>query len=78
MRKWLARLAFSFLVISIFFALEGYQIHRGDRGPGHEWKMYAFFAGAAVFFVLGLRGMRERHRPWDRPADSDGGERLDK
>ena len=62
MRKWLARLAFSFILLTIVFAWEGHRTRRGDRGPGQEGKMYAFFAAAAVCFALGLAGVRERHR----------------
>jgi hypothetical protein len=62
MKKWLSRLAFSFIVLAVVFAWEGYKIRRGDHGPGLEWKQYAFFATAVVVFVLGLIGMRERHR----------------
>ena len=65
MRRWLARLAFSFILLAAVFAWEGNRVRRGDRGPGHEWKMYAFFASAALCFGLGLRGVRERHRQFD-------------
>jgi hypothetical protein len=74
-RHWLGRLAFSFILLTVVFAYEGYRTRRGDRGPGQEAKMYAFFAAAAACFVVGLRGMRERHRPIDDGgAADDGGE----
>jgi hypothetical protein len=66
MRKWLARLSFSFIILTVFFAWEGYRTRRGDRGPGQEAKMYAFFTAAAVSFALGLVGVRERHRRDDQ------------
>jgi hypothetical protein len=82
MRRWLARLAFSFLLLTVVFAWEGYRIRRGDRGPVPEWKAYAFFGAAALCFGLGLRGMRERHRALDerdaaprRRDDEDDGTR---
>ena len=59
-RRWLARLAFSFILLAVVFAWEGYRAQRGDRG--HPWKPYAFFAAAALCFGLGLRGVHERHR----------------
>ena len=65
MRKWWARLAFSFIVVSLVFAYEGYRTKRGDRGPDQQWKTYAFFAAAAVCFGLGLRGVHEKHRRSD-------------
>lgn len=75
MRRWLARLGFSFILLTVVFAWEGYRIRRGDRGPGQDWKAVAFFAAAAVCFGLGLRGIRERHRMIDE--DRDVGPRED-
>src|SRR5688500_9684608 len=57
MRRWLARLAFSFILLALVFVWEGYRTRRGDRGPGQEGRMYAFFVAAAVCFGLGLRGI---------------------
>ena len=62
MRRWMARLSFSFVILTLVFAWEGYRTQRGDRGPDQQAKMYAFYAAAAVCFGLGLRGVRERHR----------------
>ena len=62
MRRWMARLAYSFFVLTLVFAWEGYRTQRGDRGPDQHVKMYAFYAAAAVCFGLALRGLRERHR----------------
>ncbi len=70
MRRWWARLAFSFIVVALVLAWEGYRTHRGDRGPGQQWKTYAFFAGAALCFGVGLRGMRERHRMEEEDRDT--------
>ena len=76
MRRWLARLAFSFILISAVFAYEGYRFQRGDHGAGHDWRMYAFYAAAAVCFGLGLRGVRERHRLLDeQPRDPQDGQK---
>ena len=65
MRRWMARLSFSFVILALVFAWEGYRTQRGDRGPDQQAKMYAFYAAAAVCFGLGLRGVRERHRLLD-------------
>jgi hypothetical protein len=65
MSRWLARLAFSFILVAVVFAWEGYRLRRGDRGPAPEWKIYAYFGAAALCFVAGLRGVRERHRASD-------------
>jgi hypothetical protein len=58
----LARLGFSFILLTIVFAWGGYRTHRGDRGPDQQVTMYAFYAAAALCFGLGLRGLHERHR----------------
>jgi hypothetical protein len=57
----MARFAFSFILLAIVFAWEGYRVRRG-LAAGPEWKAYALFAAAALCFGLGLRGLRERHR----------------
>jgi hypothetical protein len=62
MSKWLARFAFSFILLAVVFAWEGRRRQRGDVGAVEPWKVYAFYAAAALCFGLGLRGIRERHR----------------
>jgi hypothetical protein len=57
MRKWLGRLAFSFLVLAAALAWTGRQAaHRGDSATG-------YYAVAAVLGAAGIIGLRERHRP---------------
>jgi hypothetical protein len=67
----MARLAYSFIVLTLVFAWEGYRTQRGDRGPDQHVKMYAFYAAAALCFGLALRGVRERHRPPDAKDPRD-------
>ena len=74
MAKWIARFAFSFILLAAVFAWEGYHAQRGDRGPVETWKIYAFYAAAALCFGLGLRGIRERHR---RMSDEEAARRTD-
>ena len=74
MAKWSARFAFSFILLAVVCAWEGYRAQRGDRGPVEAWKVYALYAGAALCFGLGLRGMRERHRRMD---DEEAARRSD-
>lgn len=71
MRKWLARLSFSLIIVAAVLAYEGRQVMRGDRGSRPAWAAYAFFAGAAVCLGLGFRGVRERHRARDDSRHSD-------
>ena len=57
MRKWLARLAFSFLILAAALAWTGRQAaKRGDAATG-------FYAVAALLGAAGIIGLRERHRP---------------
>ena len=56
MHKWLARLAFSFLIVAAVLAWSGRQAaHRGDSPT-------LYYLGAAVFGAAGIIGIRERHR----------------
>ncbi len=71
MRKWLARLSFSFMIVAAVLAYEGYHTHHGNRPAHPNWAAYAFIAGAALSFGLGLRGVRERHRLLDEARRDD-------
>ena len=56
MRKWLGRLAFSFLILAAVLAWTGRQAaHRGDASTG-------YYAVAAALGAAGIIGLRERHR----------------
>ena len=58
MRKWLARLAFSFIILAAWLVWEGRKAReRGDANV--TW----YYVGAAVLAGAGMAGMRERHRP---------------
>jgi hypothetical protein len=69
MIRWIARFAFSFILLAVVLAWEGYHTQRGDRGPAEPWKIYAFYTAAALCLGLGLRGIRERHRPTSDEED---------
>jgi hypothetical protein len=57
MHKWLARLAFSFLVLAAVLAWTGRQAaRRGDNAT-------ILYAAAAILGAAGIIGLRERHRP---------------
>ena len=60
-RRWLARLSFSFLVIAFFLAWEGYKRYQAAAGEA-DWRTILYFAAAAVSVMVGLTGLRERHR----------------
>ena len=51
MSKWLARLAFSFLIVAAVLFYEG-----------SKRNSQAYYAAAILLLALGAIGMRERHR----------------
>ena len=57
MRRWLGRLAFSFIILAAVLVWEGRKAR--DRGEAATW----YYVGAAVLAGAGMAGMRERHRP---------------
>lgn len=59
MRRWLARLSFSFLVLGFVLAWQGYRL--GQR-EGESSRVTACYVGAAACVAAGLAGVRERHR----------------
>ena len=59
MRRWLARLSFSFIILAAILAWEGY---KASKLPGKQSAKFAYFAGAGVCLVLGMMGIKERHR----------------
>ena len=62
MRRWLARLSFSFFVLAAVLVYDGY---RGARGQGGraltERQVQLRYAGAVVCIGLGIAGTRARH-----------------
>jgi hypothetical protein len=56
MRKWLARLSFSLIILALVLAWEGRRVARTGGGAT------PYYAGAVVLVALGLAGIRERHR----------------
>jgi hypothetical protein len=57
MRRWLARLTFSFIILAAWLVWEGRKAHeRGANATG-------YYIGAALLAGAAMAGMRERHRP---------------
>ncbi|MEO6436776.1 MAG: hypothetical protein ABIP55_13590 [Tepidisphaeraceae bacterium] len=56
MRKWLARLSFSFLILAAVLAWEGRRAAQAGR------RSTLHYATAAVLAAAGIAGIRERHR----------------
>jgi hypothetical protein len=59
MRRWLARLSFSFLILAAVLAWEGY---KSSKVPDGTKTSTLYFVAAAACFALFLTGVRERHR----------------
>lgn len=62
MRYWLGRFGFSFLIIGCALGWEALQAAQGNRGALDRTRIVLFGIGAAVCVVLGLVGIRLRHR----------------
>jgi hypothetical protein len=60
MRRWLGRLTFSFFIIAAFLAWEA---HKLSRAGAEAWRPAIYLIAACLAVVLGLAGLRERHRP---------------
>ena len=64
-KRWLARLSFSFFILSGFLLWEVHQARQGLLGRISSGRIVLFMVGALVSFVLGVMGVRERHKPED-------------
>ncbi len=62
-RRWLARLALSFFVLAFVLAWQVYHLYRGDVPPQPAWRVALYLVGIVLGVVLGIVGLRERHRP---------------
>ena len=62
MRRWLARLSFSFAIIAAVLFWEGYKATGRTGLPPRVIKTVLCFIGAGASMVLAAAGTRERHR----------------
>ncbi len=62
MRYWLSRFSFSFLIVGMFLAYEGYKAATGQAGDVGQGRIMLYFVASAASFVMGMAGVRERHR----------------
>jgi hypothetical protein len=63
MRRWLARLPFTFLILAGWLAYEGYRASTGFYGPVGSLRVATYFLAAIFALSLSMMGFRERHRP---------------
>ncbi|HET6248894.1 MAG TPA: hypothetical protein VFE47_14450 [Tepidisphaeraceae bacterium] len=59
-KRWLARLAFSFLIVGVFLAYTGYHGYQ-DHTLTRDRVILLYFA-AMLSFVMFVIGVRARHR----------------
>lgn len=61
MNRWLARLAFSFLVLAALLAWTGYKELTIRTAPS-KLRVGLYFVGAGMSLGVAARGFHERHR----------------
>jgi len=61
MSRWLARLAFSFLILAGLPFWEGYKEMTRLASPPY-WRITLYFLAAGISAGLGVRGIQERHK----------------
>lgn len=62
-RRWMGRLSFSFLIVAFFLGWKGYKQYVAAGGAIADWRTLLDFVAAVLALLLGLAGLRERHRP---------------
>lgn len=60
---WLARFSFSFFILGGWLLWQSYKAVQGQLGHVSSGQIILFLVGAMVSFVLGVVGVRERHKP---------------
>jgi hypothetical protein len=61
MGRWLARLAYSFLILAGLLFWEGYKQLTRTASP-QTWRIALYFVAAGISVGLAVRGIQERHR----------------
>jgi hypothetical protein len=61
MRKWIARLPFTFLIVGGLLFYQAYEL-QGANPPPPAWQLIVIVAGGALAVVMGLQGIRMRHQ----------------
>ncbi len=61
MRKWIARLPFTFLIVGALLFYQAYELQGANPRPP-AWQLLLIVAGGALALVLGFQGIRIRHQ----------------
>ena len=70
MRRWLARLPFTFLILGVWLGYEGYRASKGLYGPVSDTRVGIYFLAAVLAISLSMMAFRERYRPQDEEDSS--------
>jgi len=61
MGRWLARLAYSFLILGGLLFWQGYKELSRTSSP-EMWRIVLYFVAAGMSVGIGVRGIQERHK----------------
>lgn len=64
-QQWLGRLAFSFIIVAAVLVWEAYRASSALSGDIPRGRITLYLVGAALAVVLGVLGIRTRHRDRD-------------
>lgn len=62
MRRWLARLSFSFIIVALVLGWDAWRSLREYTEPRPQWRIAVQFIAAAACLALGFAGTAMRHR----------------
>lgn len=63
MHRWLGRFSYSFIIIGAVLLWESYKVFSGRVAGVPTWRVGLYLAGAVCALVVGVLGIRQRHRP---------------
>ena len=66
MDRWLARFSFSFFIFAFVLIWQIYKIMEGRLGYVAPWRIALYAFATAVCIVLGVLGVRARHKRMDQ------------
>ena len=65
MSPWLARLSGTFFIAGAYLAWQAYRGVKGELGSISDLRIVLFMFGAVISIVMGVVGIRERHKRTD-------------